>query len=194
MSSAAAQAEQTASQAQARSSLRGCVRDTFHRVVAANRAQLAALSRQRAGPEHPRIASPRPYTRDVAQMLPMYGYARSSAAAARTPFSSPPQTTSPAAAASQGGAVAQATASSAGTGAQSTLRSGLHPPQHLESTRVAAICTSSIPLRPIEYAPQDRGFLNLLSVRPSRLRSFITSDFRTGFSRQLAQSASINPL
>ncbi len=127
MSSAAAQAEQTASQAQAAAAAfeAAFAMTVPPAVVAANRAQLAALVATNVlGQNTPAIAVTEAlygemWAQDAAAM---YGYAGSSAAAATvTPFSSPPQTTSPAAAASQGGAVAQATASSAGTGAQSTL-------------------------------------------------------------------------
>src|SRR5258707_2735323 len=93
--------------------------------VAANRALLAALvATNLFGQNMAAIAATEALYGEIwaQDAAAMYGYAGSSAAAATvTPFSSPPQTTSPAAAASQGGAVAQATASSAGTGAQSTL-------------------------------------------------------------------------
>src|SRR5271165_6153511 len=93
--------------------------------VAANRTQLAALVATNVlGQNTPAIAATdalyaEMWAQDAAAM---YGYAGSSAAAATvTPFSSPPQTTNPTAAANQAGAVSQATATAAGTGAQSTL-------------------------------------------------------------------------
>ena len=127
MSTAAAQAEQTAGQAQAAAAAyeAAYAMTVPPAVVAANRAQQAALiATNVVGQNTAAIAATEAlYAEMWAQdAAAMYGYAGASAAAATvTPFSSPPQTTNPSAAASQAGAVSQATATSAGTGTQSTL-------------------------------------------------------------------------
>ena len=126
MSTVAAEAEQTASQARAAAAAfeAAFALTVPPAVVAANRAQLAALVATNVlGQNTPAItATEAMYAEMWAQdASAMYGYAGSSAAAATvTPFSSPPQTTNPTAAASQAGAVSQATGTSASTGVQSS--------------------------------------------------------------------------
>ena len=146
MSAAAAQAEQTASQAQAAAAAfeAAFAMTVPPAVVAANRAQLAALVATNVlGQNTPAIAVTEAlygemWAQDAAAM---YGYAGSSAAAATvTPFSSPPETTSPAAAASQGGAVSSSDGQFGGQRcAVDADAGGLDRSQHLESARVAAV-------------------------------------------------------
>jgi PPE-repeat protein len=126
VTSAAAQAEQTAGQAQAAAAAfeAAFAMTVPPAVVAANRTQLATLvATNLLGQNNPAIAVTdalygEMWAQDAAAM---YGYAGSSAAAATvSPFSPPPQTTSTNAAASQGGAVSQAAGTSS-AGAQSAL-------------------------------------------------------------------------
>lgn len=126
MSATAAQAEQAAIQARA---VAAAYETAFAAVVppplvAANRAQLAALTQSNVmGQNTSAIAATEAeYGEMWAQdSAAMYNYAATSAtASAITPFSEPPQTTSPTAGTAQGAAVARATATSAGT-AQSKL-------------------------------------------------------------------------
>ena len=127
MSSAAAQAEQTAGQAQAAAAAfeAAFAMTVPPAVVAANRTQLAALVATNVlGQNTAAIAATEAlygamWAQDAAAM---YGYAGSSATAATvTPFSSPPETTNAAGAANQSGAVAQAAGTSSSAGAQSAL-------------------------------------------------------------------------
>jgi PPE-repeat protein len=121
MNTTAAQAEQTAAQAQAAVT---AYESAFSMtvppgVVAANRAQLASLVATNVlGQNTPAIAATEAlYAEMWAQdAAAMYGYAGSSAAASQlTPFTAAPQTTNAAAPAEQAAAVAQATNTSAGT-------------------------------------------------------------------------------
>jgi PPE-repeat protein len=93
--------------------------------IAANRTQLAALTATNVfGQNTPAIATTEAqYGEMWAQdATVMYGYAGSSAAAARvTPFTAPPSTTNPAGAASQAAAVTQASGTATGNGVQSAL-------------------------------------------------------------------------
>jgi PPE-repeat protein len=127
MSTAAGQAEQTADQAKsAAAAYEAAFAMTIPpAVVAANRAQLAALvATNLLGQNTAAIAATEAqygemWAQDAAAM---YGYAGSSAvAAAVTSFNSPPETANPAGTAGQAGAVAQATGASTGSGVQSTL-------------------------------------------------------------------------
>ncbi|HZC89763.1 MAG TPA: PPE family protein [Mycobacterium sp.] len=125
MNATAAQAEQTAGQAQAavtayESAFSMTVPPT---VIAANRAQLASLVATNVlGQNTPAIAATEAqyaemWAHDAAAM---YGYAGSSAAASQlTPFAAPQPTTSSAGLAGQAAAVAQATGTSAGTSGSS---------------------------------------------------------------------------
>ena len=193
MSTAAAQAEQTAGQAQAAAAAyeAAYAMTVPPAVVAANRAQQAALvATNVVGQNTAAIAATdalyaEMWAQDAAAM---YGYASSSAAAATvTPFSSPPQTTNPAAAASQAGAVSQATATAAGTGTQSTL-------SQVISTVPSALQGLSSPLSSASggvspFAPGSNtattgiaGFLNGLDgASGSAFGTFITSGLANGF-------------
>jgi PPE-repeat protein len=160
MSAAAAQAEQTASQAQAAAAAfeTAFAMTVPPAVVAANRAQLAALVATNVlGQNTPAIAVTEAlygemWSQDAAAM---YGYAGSSAAAATvTPFSSPPATTNPAGAASQGGAVSQAAGTSSSTGVQSAL-------SQVVSTVPPALQNLASPVQSAPLAPGD--ITNLLS-------------------------------
>ncbi len=166
MNSAAAQAEQTAGQAQSAAAAfdAAFAMTVPPPVVAANRAQLAALVATNVlGQNTAAIAANEAlygamWAQDAAAM---YGYAGSSAAAATvTPFSSPAETTNAAGAANQAGAVAQAAGTSSGAGVQSTLSQVIStvPPalQSLASPVAAA------PLTPL--APGDvTNFLSNLA-------------------------------
>jgi PPE-repeat protein len=125
MNATAAQAEQTAGQAQAavtayESAFSMTVPPT---VIAANRAQLASLVATNVlGQNTPAIAATEAqYAEMWAQdAAAMYGYAGSSAAASQlTPFAAPQPTTSSAGLGGQAAAVAQATGTSAGTSGSS---------------------------------------------------------------------------
>jgi PPE-repeat protein len=125
MNTTAAQAEQTATQAQAAvSAYESAFSMTVSpAVIAANRAQLASLVATNVlGQNTPAIAATEAqygemWAQDAAAM---YGYAGSSAAASQlTPFAAPQPTTSSAGLAGQAAAVAQATGTSAGTSGSS---------------------------------------------------------------------------
>jgi PPE-repeat protein len=206
MSTAAAQAEQTAGQAQAAAAAfeAAFAMTVPPTVVAANRTQLAALVATNVlGQNTPAIAVTEAlygemWAQDAAAM---YGYAGSSAAAATvTPFNSPPQTTSPAAAASQGGAVAQATASSAGTGAQSTLTQVVSTLPNTLQGLSSPLSSASVGVSP--FAPGSNtattgiaGFLNGLDgMNGSAFGSFISSGLSNGFlSGNWFNPASLSP-
>ena len=190
MSTAAAQAEQTAGQAQAAAAAfeAAFAMTVPPAVVAANRTQLAALVATNVlGQNTPAIAVTEAlygemWAQDAAAM---YGYAGSSATAATvTPFNSPPQTTSPAAAASQGGAVAQATASSAGTGAQSTLTQVVSTLPNTLNQLASPLSAASVnPFAPGSNTATTgiAGLLNLLDGQTgSAFGTYLTSGFSNG--------------
>jgi PPE-repeat protein len=193
MSTAAAQAEQTAGQAQAAAAAyeAAYAMTVPPAVVAANRAQQAALvATNVVGQNTAAIAATEAlYAEMWAQdAAAMYGYAGSSAAAATvTPFSSPPQTTNPTAAASQAGAVSQATATSAGTGAQSTLSQVISTVPGTLQGLSSPLSSASVGVSP--FAPGSNtattgiaGFLNGLDgLNGSAFGSFISSGLSNGF-------------
>lgn len=201
MNSLAAQANQTASQAQsAAAAFEAAYAMTVPpAVVAANRAQLAALLATNVlGQNTPAIAvNEAQYGEMWAQdAAAMYAYAGSSAAAATvTPFSSPPDTTNAAAAASQGGAVSQAAAASSSAGVQSTLSQVVSTvPSALQglATPVQTAPTSSILAgigAPLGLAPGD--ITNLLSNLAS---SSLTPMSVAGFTQVGADSSVIRAL
>jgi len=127
MNTTAAQAEQTAVQATAAA---GAYEAAFAMtvpppVIAANRAQLAALvATNFLGQNTPAIAATEAHYAEMwaQDAAAMYGYAGSSAAATQlTPFAAPMQNTNPGALAAQSAAVSQATGTATGTSTQSTL-------------------------------------------------------------------------
>jgi PPE-repeat protein len=153
MSAAAAQAEETATQARDaatayETALAGTVPPAL---IAANRAQLTSLvATNILGQNTSAIAATEVQYADMwaQDAAAMYGYAGQSATAAQvTPFTSPPQTTNPGGLASQSAGVAQATGTSAGAGAQSTvsqLMSGVPSSlRSLAAPAAAAPATSS---------------------------------------------------
>jgi PPE-repeat protein len=126
MNTTAAQAEQTAAQAQAAATAyeSAYAMTVPPPVIAANRAQLASLvSTNVLGQNTPAIATTEAqygemWAQDAAAM---YGYAGSSASASNlTPFTAPQQTTNAGGLAGQAAAVAQATGTSAGSGTSAT--------------------------------------------------------------------------
>jgi PPE-repeat protein len=127
MSAAAAQAEETATQARdAATAYETAFAGTAPpALIAANRAQLTSLVATNIfGQNTSAIAATEVQYADMwaQDAAAMYGYAGQSATAAQvTPFTSPPQTTNPGGLAAQSAGIAQATGTSAGTGAQSTL-------------------------------------------------------------------------
>ena len=204
MSTVAAEAEQTASQARAAAAAfeAAFALTVPPAVVAANRAQLAALVATNVlGQNTPAItATEAMYAEMWAQdASAMYGYAGSSAAAATvTPFSSPPQTTNPTAAASQAGAVSQATGTSASTGVQSTLSQVVSTvPSTLQQLASPLSAASVNPFAPGSNTATTgiAGFLNLLSGQTqSAFGSFLTSGFSNGIlSGNWLNPASISP-
>ena len=193
MSTAAAEAEQTAGQARAAAA---AFEATFAltvppAVVAANRAQLAALvATNVVGQNTPAItATEAMYAEMWAQdATAMYGYAGSSAAAATvTPFSSPPQTTNPTAAASQAGAVSLATATAAGTGTQSTLSQVISTVPNALQGLSSPLSSAAVGVSP--FAPGSNtattgiaGFLNGLDgANGSAFGTLISSGLSNGF-------------
>ncbi|MCV7399329.1 PPE family protein [Mycobacterium fragae] len=127
MSATAAQAEQAAAQARAAAA---AYETAFAAmvpppVITANRSQLASLVATNIfGQNTPAIAATEAQYGDMwaQDAAAMYGYGGSSATASQmTPFTPPPQTTNPGGVGGQAAAVAQATGTSAGTNAQSTL-------------------------------------------------------------------------
>jgi PPE-repeat protein len=204
MSTAAAQAEQTAGQAQAAAAAfeAAFAMTVPPAVVAANRTQLAALVATNVlGQNTPAIAVTEAlygemWAQDAAAM---YGYAGSSAAAATvTPFSSPPQTTSAGVAASQGGAVAQATASSAGTGAQSTLTQVVSSLPNTLNQLASPLSAASVnPFAPGSNTATTgiAGLLNLLDGQTgSAVGTYLTSGLSNGIlSGNWLNPASISP-
>jgi PPE-repeat protein len=193
MSTAAAEAEQTAGQARAAAA---AFEATFAltvppAVVAANRAQLAALvATNVVGQNTPAItATEAMYAEMWAQdATAMYGYAGSSAAAATvTPFSSPPQTTNQAAAANQAGAVSQATATAAGTGTQSTLSQVISTVPNALQGLSSPLSSAAVGVSP--FAPGSNtattgiaGFLNGLDgANGSAFGTLISSGLSNGF-------------
>jgi PPE-repeat protein len=127
MSATAAQAEETATKARdATTAYETAFAGTVPPLlIAANRAQLTSLVATNIfGQNTSAIAATEVQYADMwaQDAAAMYSYAGQSATAAQvTPFTSPPQTTNPGGLASQSAGVAQATGTSAGTGAQSTL-------------------------------------------------------------------------
>jgi PPE-repeat protein len=127
LNSAAAEAEQTASQARAAASAyqAAFAATVPPEVIAVNREQLAMLNATNVfGQNTPAIAmTEAQYAEMWAQdASAMYGYAGNSAAATRlTAFTAPPSTTNPGGTDSQASAVAQAAATSSGAGVQSAL-------------------------------------------------------------------------
>jgi PPE-repeat protein len=199
MSSAAAQAEQTAGQAQAAAAAfeAAFAMTVPPAVVAANRTQLAALVATNVlGQNTPAIAVTEAlygemWAQDAAAM---YGYAGSSAAAATvTPFSSPPQTTSPAAAASQGGAVAQATASSAGTGAQSTLTQVVSTLPNTLNQLASPLSAASVnPFAPGSNTATT-GIAGLINLLDGQTGSAVGTYLASGLSNGILSGNWLNP-
>jgi len=162
MSATAGQAEQAATQANAAAA---AYEEAFAAtvpppVIAANRAQLVSLvATNFLGQNTPAIAATEAHYGEMwaQDAAAMYGYAASSAAAAKvTPFAPPQQTTNSAGLAGQAAAVAHATGSSAGTGTQAALSrltsampgalQGLASPT--QATRAAAISLPDPPTLP----------------------------------------------
>ncbi len=177
LNSVAAQAEQTASQA---NSAAAAYQSAFAMTVppaliTANRTQLASLMATNVFGQNTSAiaANEAQYGEMWAQdSAAMYSYAANSAAAAQvSPFAEAPQTTSPAASGVQSAAVTQATGTAAGN-AQSSL-SGLIS-QALQSLATPVSATSA--------ASTDSGLSTLLSGLESALGMAATS---TGSSRAL---------
>jgi PPE-repeat protein len=174
MNTAAAQAEQTAGQARAAAAAfeAAYAMTVPPAEVAANRAQLAALvATNVVGQNTPAIAATEAlyggmWSQDAAAM---YGYAGSSGAAATvTPFSSPPQTTTPSAAASQGAAVAQATAGSASSGAQSAL-------SQVVSTTPTALQSLASPVQSTTLSSILPDIANALGLQPGDITNLVSN-------------------
>jgi PPE-repeat protein len=206
MSTAAAEAEQTASQARAAAAAfeAAFALTVPPAVVAANRAQLAALvATNVVGQNTPAItATEAMYAEMWAQdATAMYTYAGSSAAAATvTPFSSPPETTNQAAAASQAGAVSQATGTSASAGVQSTLSQVVSTVPSTLQGLSSPLSSASVGVSP--FAPGSNtattgiaGFLNGLDGQTgSAFGSLLSSGLSNGFlSGNWVNPASVAP-
>jgi PPE-repeat protein len=186
MRASAAQAEQTANQARAAvAAYEAAFAATVPPpVIAANRSLLASLiATNILGQNTPAIAATEfHYAEMWAQdAAAMYGYAGSSVAASQlTPFAQPPQTTNAGALPAQAAAVTQATTTSAGANAQSTLSQLISAtPQALQGlTSPAAVDPPASPITsfldfitgptsplsyfPIAGVPYLLGFQNVL--------------------------------
>jgi PPE-repeat protein len=199
MSSAAAQAEQTAGQAQAAAAAfeAAYAMTVPPSVVAANRTQLAALVATNVlGQNTAAIAATESlygemWAQDAAAM---YGYAGSSAAAATvTPFSSPPETTNQAAAASQASAVSQATGTSASTGVQSTLSQVVSTvPNTLQQLASPLSAASVNPFAPGSNTATT-GIAGLLNLLDGQTQSAIGTYLTSGFSNGILSGNWLNP-
>jgi PPE-repeat protein len=149
MNTTAAQAEQTANQANAAAAAYDAAfaATVPPPVIAANRAQLASLvATNFLGQNTPAIAATEAHYGEMwaQDAAAMYGYAGSSAAATQlTPFTGPTQNTAPGALAGQSAAVAQASATPAGTGAQSLSQLVTNMPTTLQGLASPASATSS---------------------------------------------------
>jgi PPE-repeat protein len=177
MSTAAAQAEQTAIQLRlaAAAHEQAFAATVPPPLIAANRAETAQLVQTNVlGQNTPAIAQlEAQYGEMWAQdSAAMYGYAGQSAAAAKvTPFASPTQTTDPAGTAAQAAAVAAA--SSSGTGSSQTVLQGLMSSLHssLQSLASPAATTAATetPLQKL-YA-----FIFGTSTLPTNLSAFVSN-------------------
>jgi PPE-repeat protein len=201
MSTAAAQAEQTAGQAQAAAA---AFEAAFSltvppAAVAANRVQLAALvATNVVGQNTAAISATEAlygemWAQDAAAM---YTYAGSSAAAATvTPFSSPPQTTNPDAAASQGGAVSQATGTSAGTGVQSTLSQVVSTVPNTLQQLSSPLSSAAVATNP--FAPGSNtattGIAGLLNLLDGQTGSAVGTYLASGLSNGILSGNWFNP-
>jgi PPE-repeat protein len=149
MNTTAAQAEQTANQANAAAAAyeAAFAATVPPPVIAANRAQLAMLvATNFLGQNTPAIAATEVHYAEMwaQDAAAMYGYAGSSAAATQlTPFTGPTQNTAAGALAVQSAAVAQASATPAGTGAQSLSGLVTTMPTALQGLASPAAATSS---------------------------------------------------
>lgn len=205
MNSVAAQAAQTSGQARAAAAAfdAAFASTVPPAVVAANRTQLATLVATNVlGQNTPAIAVTdalygEMWAQDAAAM---YGYAGSSAAAATvTPFSPPPNGTNPPAA-SQGGAVAHTAASSAGSGAQSTLAQVVANLPNTLHQLASPLSAASLGVNP--FAPGSNtattgiaGLFNLMDGQTgSAIGTYLTSGFSNGiFSGNWFNPASLSP-
>ena len=149
MNTTAAQAEQAANQAKAAAAgYEAAFSATVPPpVIAANRAQLASLvATNFLGQNTPAIAATEAHYAEMwaQDAAAMYGYAGSSAAATQlTPLTGPTQNTNAGALAGQSAAVAQATATPAGTGTQSLSQLVTTMPTTLQGLASPASATSS---------------------------------------------------
>jgi PPE-repeat protein len=176
ISATAAQAEQTAAQARAAAAAyqMAFAATVPPPVIAANRAHWIALVATNVfGQNTPAIlATEAEYAEMWAQdAAAMYGYAASSATAARvTPFSPPPQTTNVAGPSIQAAAVAQAADTSAGT-APSTLPHAISAlPQALQS--LAAPVSAGVPTAAADPPNPVSSFLTFITGPTSPISYF----------------------
>jgi PPE-repeat protein len=191
MNTTAAQAEQTAAQAQAAVN---AYESAFAMTVppaeiTANRAQLASLLANNVlGQNAPAIAATEAqYGEMWAQdASAMYGYAGSSAAASQlTPFTQPAQTTSPTGLTGQAAAVAQATGTSTGTVGTSAASTGSGLSSWLGDITAPGSNTATTGLA---------GLLNDLDgANGSLLGSFLNNATVANFSNALTTSGLTNP-
>jgi PPE-repeat protein len=169
LNSAAAEAEQTATQARAAASAYHAAFSAVvpPEVIATNRLQLLTLNATNTfGQNTPAIATTEAqygemWAQDAAAM---YGYAGNSAAASRvTAFTPPPSTTNPAGAANQTSAAAQAAGTSSGAGVQSALSQLVsNVPNSLQSLASPAATTT-----PTSLSTLLTNFLSSLSSTSS---------------------------
>jgi PPE-repeat protein len=172
MSATAGQAEQAATQANAAAAAyeAAFAATVPPPLIAANRAQLVSLvTTNFLGQNTPAIAATEAHYGEMwaQDATAMYGYAASSAAAAKvTPFAPPQQTTNSAGLAGQAAAVAHATGSSAGTGTQAALsRLTSAMPSTLHGLASPTQATPAAAVSPAQATPaQVTDLLDLLGL------------------------------
>jgi PPE-repeat protein len=179
MNTTSVQAEQTAAQAQAAAAAyeAAFAMTVPPPVIAANRAQLAALvATNFLGQNTPAIAATEAHYGEMwaQDAAAMYGYAGSSTAAAQlSPFSAAPQTTNAGAMAAQTAAVSQATGASAAT-------SGTSAAAGTSAASSASTASGLTSLLGAATSPTDSssGLANLLNGSDnSALGTFLNSNF-----------------
>jgi PPE-repeat protein len=192
MSATAAQAEQTATQARAAAAAyeTAFAATVPPAAIAANRSLLMSLIASNfLGQNTPTIAATEAHYAEMwaQDAAVMYGYAGSSATASSvTPFSPPPQTTNPAGTAGQAAAVAQATGTSAGTTAQSTLPQLTSAvPQTLQSLTTPTSAAAADPPSPTS-ALSDLSPLLIGPYNPLKLYSPVGGNYDFAFQNFLA--------
>ncbi len=208
MSTTAAQAEQTAAQADAAAAAyeAAFAATVPPAVIAANRAQLAALIATNVlGQNTPAIAATEAqYAEMWAQdAAAMYGYAGSSAAATKLiQFAEPQQTTSPGGLAGQAAAVTQAAGASTGTQQATLSQLTASVPAALQSLASPGTASTSSTSTLQSILSPNSNFWNTITstgaINPAQVVSAVTSSTLIGASagalNDLGDAGGIAPL